>query len=110
MKTISFMDYDCEIVIERFQFDQSICLNLIAADTQKNLSNDVFHGEPISRLSVCLPGCLVGANQTLIRVTDETKGALETLIDAGVVSKPLAFYDMGFVQNGAALVNVLIEQ
>lgn len=108
MKRISFMNWDCDVVLNAFQENDSICINLIGADTPKNLADDVFPGEPIARLSVCMPDIEVGEKQTLIRCGEETKGGLEALIKAGIVSEPISYFDMGFVKNGAALVDVLV--
>lgn len=110
-KIVRFMGYDCHVQMNRFQHDHSICFSLVAAHTEHNQENDVFPGEPISRLSVCIDGQDVSKTQSLIKVEEYNNPmeGINLLVESGFISEPIKFVDMGFVKDGAALVNVLVE-
>lgn len=107
---VRFMNFDCHVELNRFQHDNSICFSLVGANTEHNEKQDVFPGEPISRLSVCIDGVSVSKTQSLIKVEEYNNPmeAIEMLVKAGFISEPIKFVDMGFVKNGAALVDVLV--
>jgi len=51
--TVRFIDVDCE-VIKGCYANKQVSLELIAADTEHNLIQDVIPGEPYCVASVCL--------------------------------------------------------
>lgn len=110
-KIFRYKFYDCKVVKDHFSIDSSICLNLIAANTEFNQSNDIFPNEPIARASAFLDHVKVEANQTIVRDYAETKGLTDVLVENGIVEK-VREVDFGRFPSGAGckgwLVNVLI--
>jgi hypothetical protein len=107
-KVINFVGYDCNLVQNKFQANNSVCLSLVAADTKANLDNDTFPGEPIARASVFVEGIPVSENQTLIKDYSENKGILKVLVEEGLVEETGIVYNIGQSDETLAhLVNIV---
>lgn len=109
-KVINFVGYDCNVVQNKFQANNSICLSLVAADTKANRDKDTFPGEPIARASVFVDGVGVADNQSLIKDYSENKGILKTLVDAGIVEETGTVYNIGHSDDTLVHLVTLIPQ
>lgn len=109
-KIFNFAGFDCIVVQNKFQANNSICLSLIAADSKLNIENDTFSGEPIARASVFVKDIPVGENQTLIKDYSDNKGILKALINAGIVEATGTAYNVGHSDDTLVhLVNVISQ-
>lgn len=112
-KTFRFKFYDCHLVVNRFREDNSICLNLVAANTPFNQSNDIYPYEPIARASVCVDHIPCKTNQSLVRDYAESKGLIDVLVKEGFVEIVQKIV-IGHAPNGQSLdcvlVNVLVDE
>lgn len=83
-KIVSFSGYDCLVVKNKYQHNNQISLQLVAADTEKNQKNDTFAGEPIATATSCFDFNFE-ADQTFIKDFSENEGVFKVLIEAGIV-------------------------
>ncbi len=105
-KIVEFAGYDCEVVKQKYQSNnQQVALQLIAANTSRNIENGSFYGEPIATATVCAD-VPCGENQTFIKNWRENEGVLEALVKAGIVEDLNTLAPAGYEQ--ANLVNLLI--
>lgn len=108
---VHFSGYDCLVQIQHFRMDKQICLTLVADNTDKNKSNDIFPNMPIGKASVFLEGIPVGKNQTLIKDCHENEGILKCLVRANIIKETGQRVQFDRSPNGFAyLVDVLIKE
>ena len=84
--TIRFINVDCE-VIKGCYANKQVSLELVAADTDHNLTQDSFPGEPFGVASVCLVDHKFHGSLTAIKNYSENSGILELLSEAGLVKE-----------------------
>lgn len=82
-KVIEYKGYDCVVVASKYSYNDKTAFQLIAANTEKNQKNDVFHGEPIDKVTVCLPEYDEFGNEKYTFVKSEE--ALKMLVENGFV-------------------------
>ncbi len=78
---------DCEVSKHQYHKNKQIALQLHAAETERNIENDAFPGEPMGTPTVCFPDSSFNENETAIKNCDEYSGFLEALEQAGVVRR-----------------------
>ena len=102
--------YDCNVVLERFAQDKSLCVTLIAANTEHNKEQEVFTGEAIAKPSVYIEGLEIGENQTVLKNYSETKDIVQILVNAGIVEETGQAIQVSEFSNDslAYIVNVLM--
>lgn len=105
MKIFDFIGYDVKVVKKEYSSPRNMCLQLVAANTQKNLAQDVFPSEPIATATVNTDITLP-QGFALIKDYSENKGVLKALVEAGVVEDTSETYPVGFCE--ANLVKLLI--
>ncbi len=105
--TIRYKDYDCEIQLQKYQANKAIAISLVAANTQHNLDQDVFPYEPICTATVCIPDSTISENQTFLRIDNNDTEILDVLVAHKIIEDTGIALDLGYIENGARLVNVI---
>lgn len=105
--TIRYKNYDCEIQLQKYQANKAIAISLVAANTQHNLEQDVFPHEPICTATVCIPDATIKDNQTFIRIDKNDTEILDVLIANKIIEDTGIALDLGYIENGARLVNII---
>lgn len=90
-KVFRYRDWDVTIAISKYVDSGRPAILLRAADSEHNEKQDVMPGEPIATLSVNLPDQEIPFGCTHIKDWSENEGALDWLVDNGLVS-PLNLY------------------
>jgi hypothetical protein len=85
---VKFKEWNCDVNFRNYgNSGIAICLD------------DVIDGSPVAVASVNLEGIAeVNKGEIAIKDYSENEGMLDTLVNAGIVSKPLRYVQSGFVQ------------
>jgi len=105
-KIIRFKDWDCTVLKSTYRQNGAIALQLVAANTDHNKSEDTFAGEAIATATVCLPEQPLSEGETLIAGSSANEGMLEALVNAGIVEDLGVTVPYGYLI--ANLVKVLL--
>lgn len=104
MKTLRFHRWDCHI--EVLQYDNKRpAIVLVAADTSRNRSQDVFPGEQIAKASVNLPDDEMGPDEVAIKSWGGQEDMIKCLGDAGLVTPTARKIPTGFVEASTVIIN-----
>ena len=88
MPQVRFMHWTCDVMIEKYRAGGT-ALQLVNADKES-------HDHDIATASVWIPGLKTGS--IAIKDYSENEGMLDILIKAGIVAKPHAWTQSGFVK------------
>jgi hypothetical protein len=81
-QVIRFSGWDCIVQKSTYKHNDQLAIKLVGANTEHNQKEDVFHGEAIATVTVCLPHLELEKNQTLISWKD---GMLEAMVKNNIV-------------------------
>lgn len=82
MKSIKFLDYECEMTIHQYE-NGRVAVRLVNAIDDPE--NDSYRGEPIATATVNLPDIHMSDRQIIIKDYSENQGMFKALKEAGVV-------------------------
>ncbi len=106
---IRFCDIDCNLEFKNYLGPRNtkgpVCINLVAASTKHNDSQDVFYGEPVATATVNEPSYQLGKHEVIIKSWSENLGMVEVLEHAGVISRTEKYVDFGNVVGVVAVLN-----
>ena len=84
---IKFKEWDCILKKEMYQDGERIALVLVHE----------IDGDIVAFATTNLPDVPMDDDEVAIKDYAENEGMLKTLIDAGVISQPTAYFPQGFV-------------
>lgn len=108
-QVISFQGIDCHLVFRNYLASGNIAgpiaIELVAASTKINDEQNIFVGEPIATVTVNKPEFALAENEIIVKTWSENFGILETLEEAGVLTRTEKLVDFGFVFGVIATLN-----
>src|SRR5690606_26474210 len=90
IKTIvNFCGIDCYADCSQFyeKNRKQAVIQLVSANTDNNISNDMPEGMPVATATVCIQGYPFEEGTTAIKEYSENQGILEALVSAGIVKE-----------------------
>lgn len=88
MVKIKFKEWDCVLQFHKYNNDRT-ALMLV----------DEYDGSPVAVATINIPNEDLGKDEVVIKDYTENEGMLDTLIDAGIISNPVAYIKTGYVNS-----------
>ncbi len=95
---ITFNEYECHIVKKSYS-NGRLALQLMNAKSLKEPNYSMQLGtECIATVTINLPNEDIADDEIFIKNYSENEGMLEALLEANVISKPIKYVKIGFVE------------
>ena len=92
-----YKTYDVEVHQMTYGVNNRIALTLMSSNTEKNVTQQVYPGEPVASCSVNLVDEEIGEDEVAIKDYAENEEMLEWLLSHGIVSEPIKIIKDTFV-------------